>query len=67
MVIPEGPPDRGTTGSSLDAPASPLFFVMVATCIALGAGSQFMAFHKSVSTALGVLTKLEQARSSFYS
>lgn len=62
MVIPEGRPGRGTTGSSLDTPASPLFFfffVMVATCIALGDGSQFMAFHKSVSTPLGALTKSE--------
>lgn len=64
MVTPEGLPD----GSSLDTPASPLFFfVMVATCIALGAGSQFMASHKSVSTSLGALTKSEQARRSFYS
>lgn len=44
-----------------------VFFVMVATCIALGAGSQFMASHKSVSTSLGALTKSEQARRSFYS
>lgn len=65
MVTPEGPPD----GSSLDTPASPLFFffVMVATCITLGAGSQFMASHKSVSTSLGALTKSEEARRSFYS
>lgn len=45
----------------------PCFFVMVATCIALGAGRQFMAFHKSVSTPLGALTKSEQARRSFHS
>lgn len=67
MVIPEGPPDRGTTGSSLDPPAPLLFFVMVASCIALGAGSQFMAFHKSVSAALSALTESEQAHRSFYS